>query len=353
MVDKLKTVFNAAIDDELVKNNPLKGVATTINCNEEKQVHVSSELVRAAIEHAPDKEFGAIIALARFGGLRTPSEFRHLKHGDFYKEDGIPVFRIYCQKTAHKGKQNRKAPVFSELQPFLKGVVSTDTVKADDFVFPAKYRECSDANIYNTMKRALKNAGIEPWPDLWRNLRASRESELLQRGGNIKDVCLWLGNTPQVVMKHYLRSDPDALRKATTSEPSNDGTASDSGAGDQIGDQHLPEEGVRTGTKGKLRQELRQRKPLVLHSDTRKATPNTEWLYALERKITDDENTVNTGVSEVPEKTEDLIKDLLPESHADLLALVAQLASLPTETREGLATLLNTIAPYSSGQQKD
>ena len=49
-------------------------------------------------------EFAAIIAVARFGGLITPSEFRHLKHGDFFNEGGCPAFKIYCQKTAHTGK---------------------------------------------------------------------------------------------------------------------------------------------------------------------------------------------------------------------------------------------------------
>ena len=166
-----------------------------------------------------------------------------------------------------------------------------DASKADDIVFSSKYRDCSDANIYNAFKRVLKIAGIDPWPDLWRNLRASGESELLQKGYNIKGVCIWLGNTPQFVMKHYLRTDPDSLRKATAQVPSSDDKTPESDAGDQIGDQHLPEEGVRTRTKVNTRRELRQQKPLVLRSNTKKATPNTEWLYALERTRT------STGLS--------------------------------------------------------
>ena len=80
MTDKLKTVFKAALEDELLEKNPFKGIATSIKSDEKKQVNVSADTIRLAIEKAPDKEFAAIIAFARFGGLRTPSEFRHLKH---------------------------------------------------------------------------------------------------------------------------------------------------------------------------------------------------------------------------------------------------------------------------------
>ena len=69
-------------------------------------------------------------------------------------------------------------------------------------------------NITNTKRRTIKKAVLEIWPKLWQNLRASRETELLRRF-DIKDVCNWLGNTPAVALKHYPRSDNDALRKAT------------------------------------------------------------------------------------------------------------------------------------------
>ena len=227
MIDKLKTVFNAAIDNEILTKNPFKGIATSINANEEKQQFIQAKTVRDAIMHAPDAEFAAIIALARFGGLRTPSEFRHLKHGHFVMAAETPTFTIYCQKTVHTGKKTRVAPVFTELRPYLAAIISSDPAKTDQFVFSDRHRLCSDANIYNTLSRVLKNAGIEQWPDLWRNLRASRESELLQQNYNIKDVCLWLGNTPQVVVDHYLRSDPESLRKATADQTPSVGTTGD------------------------------------------------------------------------------------------------------------------------------
>jgi hypothetical protein len=81
------------------------------------------------------------------------------------------------------------------------------------------------------------------WPKLWQNLRASRETELLCRFC-IKDVCNWLGNTPAVELKHYLRADNDALRKATQA-------MSPPVAGDLSGDLNTPELAGLAGTDRK------------------------------------------------------------------------------------------------------
>ena len=59
------------------------------------------------------------------------------------------------------GKKKRVAPVFTELRPFVEGVVSSDPRKRDEFVFSDRYRDCSDANIYNAMCRVLKAAGVQ------------------------------------------------------------------------------------------------------------------------------------------------------------------------------------------------
>ena len=74
---------------------------------------------------------------------------------------------------------------------------------------------------------------------------------------------------------------------------------------------------------------------------------------ALERSETDDENTVNTGVSETPPETGDQIGDYSPELPSDLLALASQLSSLPLETRDSLATLLKTLGTATAEQKKN
>ena len=47
-------------------------------------------------------------------------------------------------------------------------------------------------------------AGLRPWPKLFQNLRANRETELAA-AFPIHVVCEWMGNSPKIVARHYLR----------------------------------------------------------------------------------------------------------------------------------------------------
>ncbi len=54
------------------------------------------------------------------------------------------------------------------------------------------------------MTRIIKRAGLQPWPKLFHNLRATRETELCQTFP-IHVVCEWIGNSAAIAAKHYLR----------------------------------------------------------------------------------------------------------------------------------------------------
>ena len=258
MLDKLKTVFNDAIKDELLTKNPFKGIASNVTGNAKRERFIEQATIEQVIEFAPDDEFAFIIALARYGGLRTPSEFSLLKHGDFKLRDGSPYFEVLAPKTEYCKPEPRIVPVFPELLPYVKKLVSTSRAKHGEFVFGERYRTCTEANITNTMRRAVKNAGVELWPKLWQNLRASRETELLRTHG-IKDVCDWLGNTPATVYKHYLRTNNDALRKAT--QPV---------ARDLSGDLNTPEQSELNGTETKCNPSKDQQKKPILRKSAGK-----------------------------------------------------------------------------------
>ena len=114
-----------------------------------------------------------------------------------------PYFEAFAPKTEHYNGGTRIVPVFPELLPHIKKLVSTDKARQGEFVFGERYRTCSESNIDRTMRRAIKKAGLRTWPKLFTNLRASREIELLRTHG-IKDVGNWLGNSPATILKHYL-----------------------------------------------------------------------------------------------------------------------------------------------------
>ncbi len=249
MLCKLKTVFNAAVEEGLITKSPFKfkEMATSVSASsEEREQLIEQATIEKVIDSAPDDEFAFIIALARYGGLRTPSEFALLKHGDFKLIEGGPYFRVFAPKTAYRKSEPRMVPLFPELMPYVKKLVSTSKAKQGEFVFSERYRTCTEANITNIMRRTVKRAKVELWPKLWQNLRASRTTELVDNFP-IKNVCKWLGNTQEVVLKHYLRASKDAMRQATQ-------TKVKPVAGDLSGDLNTAEAAESTGTEAKSRQ---------------------------------------------------------------------------------------------------
>ena len=76
----------------------------------------------------------------------------------------------------------------------------------------SRYRD-SNANLRTQFLRIIRRAGVEPWPRLFQNLRASRETELANEY-QLHVVTDWLGNTPTVADRHYLKTTEEHFRSA-------------------------------------------------------------------------------------------------------------------------------------------
>jgi hypothetical protein len=63
--------------------------------------------------------------------------------------------------------------------------------------------------------RIIRRAGLEPWPKLFQNLRASRETELAAEYP-LHVVCAWIGNSALIAQKHYLQVTEGDFERATT-----------------------------------------------------------------------------------------------------------------------------------------
>ena len=60
--------------------------------------------------------------------------------------------------------------------------------------------------------RRIRKAGLVPWPRLFQNLRARRETELAERFP-LRVVTDWLGNTPNAAHDDHLRTTEDHFRR--------------------------------------------------------------------------------------------------------------------------------------------
>ena len=221
-----KQFFGAAMKINVCAANPFVGIPCAVGANPDRAAFVSRESIQKLLEHCPNDDWRRLIVLARFGGLRTPSESLLLRWGDIDVARGR--MRVTSPKTArHEDGGERWVPLFPELLPHLGDHARPRDAETHDFVI-ATYRG-SAINLRTRLLKIMKRAGVEPWPKLWQNMRASRETELVE---SFPDhvVSAWIGHSVAIARKHYLQvTDAHFRLAAGMSQPS---TPSDT-AGDQ------------------------------------------------------------------------------------------------------------------------
>jgi integrase len=235
--------FGWAVKHGYARENPFAGIqAGNDQPNAERQALVGHDVIADVLEACPDAEWRLIVSLARYGGIRIPSELLPLTWADvLWDQEKI---RISSPKTAHHGKAERFIPLFPELvQPLLDCYDQTDPEREGGFVI-TRYRE-TNANLRTQFLRIIAKAGHTAWPKLFHNLRASRESELVEVYP-VQTVTAWLGNTPSVALKHYLQPSPEHFRHAAETSVAGRGQNWEH-KGDKIGDRANPQEAAGEG----------------------------------------------------------------------------------------------------------
>lgn len=202
------TIFRAALRKRLVTSNPFADVKIKVSM-EDRKVFISQSGILLVMDKAPDHNWRAIVALARFGGLRCPSEVLSLRWQDIDWEGNKIV--VTSPKTAHHpGKETRTIPLFNELRPWLEeawelapegAVYVVDERFRKSAMGVAGWRNC---NLATTFKKIIERAGLRIWPRPFHNLRSSRQTELAAKHPT-HVVCGWMGNSPDIAKEHYLQ----------------------------------------------------------------------------------------------------------------------------------------------------
>ena len=165
-------------------------------------------MASTVIAAAPNAQWRLMIALSRYGGIRTPSETLLLRWQDIDWEHGRIL--ISSPKTSHQGKPCRIIPLFPELrQPLLECFEQAQP--GEQFVI-TQYHGGSACNLRTQLHKIIVRAGLQPWPRLWHNMRASRQTELAKTWP-LHVVCSWIGNSKAIAQEHYLQiTDADFER---------------------------------------------------------------------------------------------------------------------------------------------
>lgn len=212
-----KQFFNDAVNWEIIAKSPFDKVSAP-KSKEQSNTFVPRDVI-ARILQKSDTRWQVIFGLARFGGLRTPSETLSLKwsHIDWEKSMmHVPEPKV----EHHDGRGVRNCPLFPELREILEiafevyGSTSQYVVDADVYRTRAMRKTgWANANLRTQALKILEKAGVDPWPRLFHSLRASRQTEL-ESTFPTHVVCEWLGNSVQVARESYLMVTDDHIAAA-------------------------------------------------------------------------------------------------------------------------------------------
>jgi integrase len=141
-----------------------------------------------------------LLALARYGGLRCPSETLTLEWDDLdWDRQRMRVRSPKSEKDESGGA--RWVPLFPELLPYLEEAFEA---AAPGTVHVITHSRDQSVNLRTGLNRIIRRAGLEPWERPWYNLRATRQTELSAEFP-LHVVCAWIGNKQAVAAEHYLQ----------------------------------------------------------------------------------------------------------------------------------------------------
>ena len=215
-------VFRAAVRQRLIVDSPFTGV-TVKGTMPNRERFVTLDETRLLLIACPNHHWRSVISLARYGGLRCPSEVLSLRWEDIDWAGGKIL--VTSPKTEHHpGKGTRRIPLFPELKAVLEEALNL-AEKGAVYVVKESMREACrgpggwmNVNLRTTFLKIIKRAGLAQWPRLFHNLRSSRQTELAETFP-AHVVCDWLGNSEAVAMKHYLQTTDDHFSRAAGGSP--------------------------------------------------------------------------------------------------------------------------------------
>ena len=205
-------VLNFAVDKKRkwLTDNPMEDIPIGSFVNRKNDRIVTMAEYAKLLASCPNQEWRTIIALARIGGLRCPSELQQLRWSDI---DWLKNrFTVRSPKTErHEHCRERIVPLFAELRKELKRHFSIDGTESNEFVIQGL--QGTDWMLYMPFQKIASNAGLGDIKRPFDNMRTSRSNEIRRRWGETKES-LWIGHTKEISKKHYLDLDDEEFAEA-------------------------------------------------------------------------------------------------------------------------------------------
>lgn len=195
IVNRLSMVMADAVDSGLIAANPFASVKITTSTDKTKRKYLAESDALKVLDGFAHLEGQVLFALARWCGLRVPHEPLALRWTDIdWAKERLTI--PLGTKTGF-----RVVPLFAIPLKHLREL-SEHCPSGSIYVFN-KARASAATEWRRWLEAAIRSAHVEPWSDLWVNLRRSARTDLEDRFPS--HVCdAWLGHSTRVAKDHYL-----------------------------------------------------------------------------------------------------------------------------------------------------
>jgi hypothetical protein len=193
-------MFSYGVSLGIVTENPFLSIPCDRKLtNSLRQHYVERATITKILEKCNDDRDRLIIVLARFGGLRIPSEIQKLRFCDFTET----VIKIHEDtKTG-----SREVPLFRE----IREIFSRLSGEPQELIFSGRYGQAWYP--WQMLSDCIERSGVERWSKLYNNLRSSCITDLDGIGYPEKVLDAVFGNSAEVRKLHYVQLQKDKAYK--------------------------------------------------------------------------------------------------------------------------------------------
>lgn len=200
-VQRVKTVFAAAVNDSILRESPaaiLREEPSPKRVNRSREFFIDETLTLKILNGLPDTNWRLIFCLMRYQGFRRNEVFQlEWSHVDWENS------RLTVNPEGRKKTEVRECPIFPETLPYLRDAFE-QAESGSKVIRWAGSTESLTELFARQVKRI--NAG-KAWPKILQQMRSVRRTELEERfPAHVCDE--WLGHDNETAKRHYKQVTP-------------------------------------------------------------------------------------------------------------------------------------------------
>lgn len=204
-VRNAKVIFQRAVDLDLLNANPFDRENGTPPQVTKEWADITNDQMLRLLSACPNIGWVHLFSLCRWAGLRRGEALR-VRWGDI--DWSTHILTVRADATTTKARR-RTVPLVPDLFAMLEAGFRSACDGSD-----GPTDGVSQNNLVREANAIIARAGLPPYEKPFHTLRKCCETAWAAEHP-ILDVAAWLGHSPTVAAKHYVRTTPETIAKVT------------------------------------------------------------------------------------------------------------------------------------------